>query len=157
RIRGPGDRTQATRSRSTSAAVDWMVEGRQSRSLGRLSEGAVHGLCTRCARGIPRGPWRLPRPGLRLVLVELRLLGPLELVDDEGRAVGLPGGKPRTLLALLGLEAGRVVSVDGIQDVLWGERPPATAGRVVENYVSRLRKLFPEGVLERRGPGWVLR
>jgi hypothetical protein len=63
--------------------------------------------------------------------VELRLLGPLELVDGDERAVGLPGGKPRRLLALLGLEAGRVVSVDRIVDVLWGERAPETAGRLV--------------------------
>jgi DNA-binding SARP family transcriptional activator len=70
--------------------------------------------------------------------VEFRLLGPLELIDGGGPAIELPAGKSRTLLALLLLEAGRVVSVDRIIDALWGERPPATAAKVVQGHVSRL-------------------
>jgi predicted ATPase/DNA-binding SARP family transcriptional activator len=89
--------------------------------------------------------------------MEFRLLGPIELVDDDGLPVRLPAGKPRALLAILLLEAGRVVSVDRIVDVLWSERPPATAAKIVQGYVSRLRKLLPAGVLETREPGYVLR
>ena len=88
--------------------------------------------------------------------MELRLLGPLELVGDDGRLVALPAGKPRALLALLGLEAGRIVSLDRIVEVVWAGRPPATATKVVQGYVSRLRKLLPEGVLLTRGSGYVL-
>ena len=88
--------------------------------------------------------------------MEFRLLGPLELVDDQGRPVELPAGKPRALLALLLLEARHVVSVDRIVDALWGEGPPATAEAVVQSYASRLRKLLPEGALARRGQGYVL-
>ena len=83
-------------------------------------------------------------------------MGPLELVDDDGRLVALPGGKPRELLGLLLLDAGRVVSVDRLVDGLWGERPPATAAKVVQGYVSRLRKLLPESVLETREPGYLV-
>jgi predicted ATPase/DNA-binding SARP family transcriptional activator len=90
-------------------------------------------------------------------LVEFRLLGPLELVDDDGHLVELPAGKARVLLGLLLLEAGSVVSVDRIVDVVWGEGPPSTAAKVVQGYVSRLRKLLPAGVLETRQPGYRLR
>jgi predicted ATPase/DNA-binding SARP family transcriptional activator len=89
--------------------------------------------------------------------VELRLLGPVELVDENGAQVDLPAGKPRALLALLALDAGRAVTVDRIVDGLWGEHAPATAPKVVQGYVSRLRKLLPAGTLETRGTGYALR
>jgi predicted ATPase/DNA-binding SARP family transcriptional activator len=88
--------------------------------------------------------------------MEIRLLGPMEVVGDDGVAIALPGGKPRVLLALLALEEGRVVSVERLVDGLWGERPPETATKVVLGYVSRLRKLLPPGVLETRDPGYLL-
>jgi DNA-binding SARP family transcriptional activator len=84
-------------------------------------------------------------------------LGPLELVGDDGQPIMLPAGKPRALLALVGLEAGHVVSLDRIVDVLWSGRPPATAAKVVQGYVSRLRKLLPTEVLLTREPGYLLR
>jgi DNA-binding SARP family transcriptional activator len=87
--------------------------------------------------------------------VELRLLGPLELVVD-GRPVKLPAGKPRLLLALLLLDAGRVVPGDRLIGGLWGDEEPATAAKVVQGYISRLRKLLPDGVLETRDPGYVV-
>ena len=49
-----------------------------------------------------------------------------------------------------------MVSVERLVDNLWGERPPATAGKIILGYVSRLRKLLPPGVLETREPGYVL-
>ena len=88
--------------------------------------------------------------------MELRLLGPIELVGDDLAPIELPGGKPRLLLALLALQAGRVVSVERLVDGLWGEQPPETAAKVVLGYVSRLRKLLPPGVLATREPGYVL-
>src|SRR5262249_11531640 len=66
-------------------------------------------------------------------------------------------GKPRLLLSLLLLEAGRPVSVDRLVAGLWGDEPPATASKVVQGYVSRLRRLLPAGRLERREPGYLLR
>jgi DNA-binding SARP family transcriptional activator len=91
-----------------------------------------------------------------LCSVEYRLLGPLEILDEE-RAIELPSGKARALLALLILDAPRVVSVDRLVDRLWGPDPPATAGKIVQGYVSRLRKALPEGgMLETRPPGYRL-
>src|SRR4051812_49985525 len=88
--------------------------------------------------------------------MEFRLLGPLELAGEEG-VVALPAGKPRALLALLLVERGQVVSADALVDRLWGERPPPTAAKIVQGYVSRLRKLLPAGMLETQAPGDVLR
>ena len=51
--------------------------------------------------------------------MEFRLLGPLEVVDgDEPFPIG--GPKQRTVLALLALNANRVVTVDRLIDALWG-------------------------------------
>jgi WD40 repeat protein/DNA-binding SARP family transcriptional activator len=67
------------------------------------------------------------------------LLGPVEVTVDDG-PVSLGGPKPRAVLAMLALEAGSTVSVDRLIDGLWGEEPPATAGKLVQLYVSNLRK-----------------
>jgi DNA-binding SARP family transcriptional activator len=82
-------------------------------------------------------------------------LGPLEVRDSEG-SVALGGAKQRALLALLLLNANRVVSRDRIVDQLWGDQPPETAVQSVQVYVSRLRKLLPPETLLTRAPGYVL-
>ena len=43
---------------------------------------------------------------------------------------------------MLGLEANRLVSADRLIEGLWGEEPPASAAKMVQNYVWRLRKLL---------------
>jgi predicted ATPase/DNA-binding SARP family transcriptional activator len=89
--------------------------------------------------------------------VELRLLGPLELVSDDGTVVALPAGNLRLVLALLALEDGRVVSSERLIEQIWNERAPATALKIIQGLVWRLRKLLPPGLLETREPGYVLR
>jgi DNA-binding SARP family transcriptional activator len=71
--------------------------------------------------------------------MDFRILGPLEALD-EGRAVRLGGGKQRALLAVFLLHANETLSTDRLIDELWGERPPATAAKTVQVYISRLRK-----------------
>jgi predicted ATPase/DNA-binding SARP family transcriptional activator len=66
------------------------------------------------------------------------LLGPLALRVD-GRVVAVPGGRRRALLAVLALEAGRVVGTDRLVDVLWPDDPPESAAQALYNHVSRLR------------------
>jgi DNA-binding SARP family transcriptional activator/streptogramin lyase len=73
--------------------------------------------------------------------IEIRVLGPLEaLVDDEPIELGT--SQQRTLLALLALHAGTAVRVSTIEDVLWGDSRPRSATKVVQTYVSRLRRLL---------------
>ena len=72
--------------------------------------------------------------------MEFHVLGPLEIVR-QGRTLELGAGKQRTLLAVLLLHANEVVSTDRLIDALWGEQAPATAPKIVQGYVSRLRKV----------------
>jgi DNA-binding SARP family transcriptional activator len=71
--------------------------------------------------------------------MHVHLLGPVEVSSDNGR-VALGGPKPRALLAMLALDAGSTVSAERLIDGLWGDEPPATAVKMVQLYVSHLRK-----------------
>ena len=70
------------------------------------------------------------------------LLGTLEVVDDRGEVVDLGGLQPRTVLAILLVAGGRVVTADAVVDELWGDEPPATATGTLQSYVSRLRRVL---------------
>src|SRR5712691_7002001 len=87
--------------------------------------------------------------------MEFRILGPLEVLTD-GQAVELGGPKQRALLALLLLEANRVVSSDRLIDALWEDEPPETAQKALQVYVSQLRKLLGKERLQTRAPGYLL-
>ena len=86
---------------------------------------------------------------------QFSLLGPLSVTCD-GAPIALGGQKRRALLAVLLLDANHVVSRDRLIDALWGEDPPDTARNTIQVYVSQLRKLLPEGVLETAAPGYRL-
>jgi DNA-binding SARP family transcriptional activator/predicted negative regulator of RcsB-dependent stress response len=72
--------------------------------------------------------------------VEFELLGPVR-VRIGGRAVVAGSGRERFVLAMLLLEAGRLVRVDRLVDALW-ERPPRSAKAQVHNMISRWRRRF---------------
>ena len=77
--------------------------------------------------------------------MEVRLLGPLE-VRDRGRSLNVPGNRPRALLALLALNAGRVMPADRLVELLWGEDPPLSAANALQVHISILRKVLePDG------------
>ena len=61
------------------------------------------------------------------------------------------------MLALLLLEAGRVVSQDSLVEALWADDPPLTAVASLQNFVAQLRKALGGGVIETRPPGYVVR
>jgi DNA-binding SARP family transcriptional activator len=84
---------------------------------------------------------------------DFRILGPLEVSDETGPLL-LGGLKQRAVLALLLLDAGRVVSVDRLVDALWGEQPPRTAVTSLQNFVSQLRKTLGPEILETKPPGY---
>ena len=87
------------------------------------------------------------------------MLGPLE-VKAFGQEVDL-GGREAVVLSALALRAGQVVSTDTLMERLWGEAPPPTAPKALQNVIVRLRKrLEPDpsspSVLLTRGSGYVL-
>jgi len=90
--------------------------------------------------------------------MEIRLLGLVE-ASHEGHALPLGGAKPRGLLAMLALQANTPVSADRLIEGLWGERPPATAPKLVQVLVSQLRKQLAgaDAEIVTRGRGYELR
>jgi DNA-binding SARP family transcriptional activator len=70
--------------------------------------------------------------------MEFRVLGPVQALV-EGDPVDLGDRKQRLVLAVLLLEANQMVSVGRLIRILWRDRPPATARRIVQTHVSRLR------------------
>ncbi|MCZ7436991.1 BTAD domain-containing putative transcriptional regulator [Micromonospora sp. WMMC241] len=76
--------------------------------------------------------------------MQFSVLGPLTLSADD-RAVALTGTKPRLLLAVLLLSAGRTVSTARLVDALWPDAPPASAVRNLRTYVHRLRQVLDRG------------
>ena len=90
--------------------------------------------------------------------MDIRLLGPIEASLD-GRQVVLGAPQQRAVLAMLALEVNQTVSADRLSEGLWGERAPATAPKMVQLYVSQLRKLLrgSEAQILTRGRGYELR
>ncbi|MDP9255799.1 MAG: AfsR/SARP family transcriptional regulator, partial [Actinomycetota bacterium] len=91
-------------------------------------------------------------------MLEFRILGPLEAID--GDRVLTPGGAiQRALLAILLLNANRVVSADQLIDQLWGEQPPSSGTTALQVRVSQLRKALGDGasLIVTRPPGYLVR
>src|SRR6516225_9333420 len=86
-------------------------------------------------------------------------------VERDGQPVDLGPRLQRALLAILVVEAGHVVPVDRLVDLLWRQEPPAAAIASVQAYVSQLRRVLEPGrparapaqVLVTQDPGYVLR
>jgi DNA-binding SARP family transcriptional activator/DNA-binding XRE family transcriptional regulator len=83
--------------------------------------------------------------------VSISLLGPLVV-----QPVDLAALKQRSLLALLALHHGTVVSRDEIADVLWDEQPPTSWPSLVHTYVARLRKVLPDRAIAAAHNGYLL-
>jgi DNA-binding SARP family transcriptional activator len=87
--------------------------------------------------------------------MEIRILGPLE-VSDDGRVVELGAGRQRALLALLALHAREIVATDRLIEELWGDSPPPTVVKALQNLVSQLRRSLGADSIATRPPGYSL-
>jgi DNA-binding SARP family transcriptional activator len=90
--------------------------------------------------------------------VQFWVLGVVE-ADGADHQVVLGHTRQRCLLAVLLVEANRVVSVDQLMARVWGDHPPQRGRGVLYSYLSRLRKIFadqPDVVIERRSGGYRL-
>ncbi|WP_257232432.1 BTAD domain-containing putative transcriptional regulator [Streptomyces sp. Rer75] len=86
--------------------------------------------------------------------LRFEILGPMRAWRSTTELdLGVP--QQRALLGLLLIRAGEHLRLSEIVDVLWAERPPATAVNVVHRYVGLLRRLL-EPELPPRAPGSLL-
>ena len=60
------------------------------------------------------------------------------------KPVSLGGVKERCLLAALAVHCGEAVSVASLLDALWGDDPPRTAPKTLQNYVLRVRRALAQ-------------
>ena len=88
--------------------------------------------------------------------MEVRVLGPMQIVGDDG-PVAIEAPKQRRLLAALMIGCGETRSADVLVDAIWGQSPPPSAPKLLQVYVSRLRKALPAPAqIETSGSGYRL-
>lgn len=95
--------------------------------------------------------------------MDIQVLGQVE-VRLNGRSIVPQAGKPRQIIALLGLNVGKLVPVSTIVDELWGEFPPVSARTTLQTYIMQIRRMIrtadescdPKQVLVTRGDGYLL-
>ena len=87
--------------------------------------------------------------------MDVQILGTLRVLDD-GRELALGGPRQQLVLAVLVQRAGRAVATATLVDEVWGARPPSTARKTAQVYVSRLRQELGGQRLESMSGGYVL-
>jgi DNA-binding SARP family transcriptional activator len=85
--------------------------------------------------------------------MEFCLLGPL-VVREGGRELPITGIKERSVLAMLLLEEGRVVSADRLIDELWDDEPPPTARGSLQVRIAGLRQALGKQRIVSEGRGY---
>jgi predicted ATPase/DNA-binding SARP family transcriptional activator len=88
--------------------------------------------------------------------VQVGILGPLEVAVD-GAPVEVMGGRLRTLLTRLAMDAGRPVDAAALVDAVWGAAVPTDEANALQSLVSRLRRgLGDPGMVRQSGGGYLL-
>ncbi len=85
----------------------------------------------------------------------MRALGPIEVADGD-RVLEIGGGRQQALFVILLLRRGEAVPAQSLIDELWGETPPPGAAKTLQVYVSRLRSVVGDELVNRRGGGYAL-
>ncbi|HSK91965.1 MAG TPA: BTAD domain-containing putative transcriptional regulator [Euzebyales bacterium] len=91
------------------------------------------------------------------------VLGALEVTDDGGTVVAIPGAKQRALLTALLIDPGRMVPAVRLIDAVWPDDEPANPANALQVKVSQLRRLLGagrpagrSGLLVSHPPGYLL-
>lgn len=96
-------------------------------------------------------------------MASFKVLGPLRVMNGNHDCTPSPP-KMRSVLALLVLNANRVVQMESLIDELWGNEPPRSAVTTVQTYIYHLRLFFTAEELDADGsvsiitrpPGYML-
>jgi DNA-binding SARP family transcriptional activator len=75
--------------------------------------------------------------------LRIGLLGPLSARLSD-RTVVPSAAKQRQVLALLALNAGRIVTLSTLIEELWGERPPRSYATTLQTYILQLRNALSD-------------
>jgi DNA-binding SARP family transcriptional activator len=89
-------------------------------------------------------PRSLAKGAVRSQVVDVRLLGSLELSGEDG-PIALSTPKLRTLFVAFALHPNDVVAEGRLIDALWGEASPRTAEKTLQNHILRLRRVLRAG------------
>lgn len=79
-------------------------------------------------------------------MIQARILGPFD-VRMHDRPVLPAARKPKQVLAVLLLNANRVVSTATLMKELWGEDKPKTATAALQTYILQVRKLIQKALV----------
>ena len=90
------------------------------------------------------------------------VLGPIRVVDGDGRVSAISARKIEVLLAVLLVRAGHAVGASQLMTEIWGEDLPRRATAGLHVYVSQLRKFLsresqPDNPITTTQPGYLLR
>ena len=91
-------------------------------------------------------------------MVQVRLLGPIDALLDDGSIVEIGAQQRRRVLLALALDPSRVVGEDALVDVLWQdpETLPGNPRNTLQQYVSHLRRDLGGEVIETVAAGYRL-
>lgn len=72
--------------------------------------------------------------------MDIGVLGTLRIRTERGTTDSFLPPKPRTVLAVLLVNAGQIVTTSSLIRELWGDTPPISALRIVQTYILSSRK-----------------
>ena len=87
--------------------------------------------------------------------MEIRVLGPFEMVTDDGQLMDVGGHLPRALLVALALAEGRLVPAEQLLDQVWPGEWLGDRNRL-HVHISRLRKMLGSDRILTRAGGYSL-
>ncbi|WP_432122204.1 AfsR/SARP family transcriptional regulator [Streptomyces sp. S1] len=94
--------------------------------------------------------------------MQFNLIGPFEIVTDDGRSHAPRAPKICQMLAVLALRPRTAVATDTLVRELWGEEAPAGALRTLQTHIYHARRLLKDvlpladELLATRAPGYLL-
>ncbi|WP_198663850.1 AfsR/SARP family transcriptional regulator [Jiangella endophytica] len=89
--------------------------------------------------------------------MQIRLLGPVDVLDGDAAVVEVGTAKQRLVLAALAVAPGRPLPFDLLVDRVWSDDPPAGARAALYSYVARLRRIVAPAAIVHEHGGYTLR
>ena len=88
--------------------------------------------------------------------MEIRILGPAQVVDGSSSELSIGGPQQRRLLAALVLRHRDVICADELAEMLWGQDQPDDAAGALRQGITRLRRVIGTDSILTVAPGYVL-